>query len=457
MNILPAAVASLSAGLLLSAPAPGHAEPAGDARIGLLAETTYADNGDPALAALIGEALERNPGIREAELSSVAARHRIAQATALPDPTVSLTVHGQPPETRVGPQRGGIAVQQALPWFGKRADRGAVARTRADTRDALVEAQRAAVVRDVKVAYYELAYLDRAIAIADQEADLLRLYETLAEARYSQGTGLQQSVVKLQAEVTRILSRRDALLQARVAAEAELNALRDRPAHDPLPGIRLATRPTTRPPTRPLTDTDDERLRELGRAHRPEARVARLHMETERGNVRLARREPWPDIVLGAAWSPVGDRRDRAGRLVPPGDNGRDQFSVSVGVRIPLQRGRYAAGVREAAARLDAARAAFRRTVNDVDVAVRSAGARLTTIAERIRQHERALVPQAEQALRAAEAAYSAGTVDVLDLLDSEEMLLDARLALARLESDYMQALADMERAIGTAFPEASS
>ncbi len=449
MNNMPAAVASLSAGLLLSAPAPVHAEPAGDPRIGLLAETTYADNGDPTLAALVGEALERNPGIREAELSSVAARHRIAQATALPDPTVSLTVHGQPPETRVGPQRGGIAVQQALPWFGKRADRGAVARTRADARDALVEAQRAAVVRDVKVAYYELAYLDRAIAVADQEADLLRLYETLAEARYSQGTGLQQSVVKLQAEVTRILSRRDALLQERIAAEAELNALRDRPAHDPLPGIRLRTRPATH--------MDDERLRELGRAHRPEVRVARLHMETERGNVRLARREPWPDIVLGAAWSPVGDRRDRAGRLVPPGDNGRDQFSVSVGVRIPLQRGRYAAGVREAAARLDAARAAFRRTVNDVDVAVRSAGARLTTIAERIHQHERALVPQAEQALRAAEAAYSAGTVDVLDLLDSEEMLLDARLALARLESDYMQALADMERAIGTAFPEASS
>lgn len=449
MNILPAAAASLSTGLLLSAYAPLHAEPVGEPPDRLPASTMYADNGDPTLAALIGEALQRNPGIREAVLSSAAARYRVPQATALPDPTVSLTVHGQPPETRVGPQRGGIAVQQALPWFGKRADRGAVARTRADARDALVEAQRAVVVRDVKVAYYELAYLDRAIAVADQEADLLRLYETLAEARYSQGTGLQQSVVKLQAEVTRILSRRDALRQERVSAEAELNALRDRPAHDPLPRVRVLTRPET--------DIDDERLRELGRAHHPDVRVARLHMETERGNVRLARREPWPDIVLGAAWSPVGDRRDRAGRLTPPGDNGEDQFSFSVGVRIPLQRGRYTAGVKEAAARFDAARAAFRSTVNDVDVSVRAAGARLTTIAERIRQHERALVPQAEQALRSAEAAYSAGTVDVLDLLDSEEMLLDARLELARLESDYMQALADMERAIGTAFPEVAS
>ncbi|MYE83279.1 MAG: TolC family protein [Gammaproteobacteria bacterium] len=448
MHIMPAAVASLSAALLW-AYGPLHAEPLGAAPGTPLSGPTYADNGDPTLAALIGEALERNPGIREAELSTAAARQRIPQATALPDPTVSLTVHGQPPETRVGPQRGGIAVQQALPWFGKRADRGAVARTRADARAALVEAQRSAVVREVKLAYYELAYLDRAIAVADQEADLLRLYETLAEARYSQGTGVQQSVVRLQAEVTRTLSRRDALLQERVAAESGLNTLRDRPADAPLPAIRLRTRPET--------DFDEEHLRELGRAHRPEVRVARLRMETERGNVRLARREPWPDIVLGAAWNPVGDRRDRAGRLAPPGDNGEDQFSFSIGVSIPLQRGRYAAGIREATARLDAARAALHRTVNDVDAAVREAGARLMGIATRIRLHERALVPQAEQALRSAEAAYSAGTVDVLDLLDSEAMLLDARLELARLESDYMRALADMERAIGTAFPEVAS
>ncbi|MDE0350629.1 MAG: TolC family protein [Gammaproteobacteria bacterium] len=449
MHITPAAaVASLSAALLW-AYGPVHAEPLGGMPGTLPAGPAYADNADSVLAVLIEEALERNPAIREAELSSAAAWHRIPQATALPDPTVSLTVHGQPPETRVGPQRGGIAVQQALPWFGKRADRGAVARAQADVRDALVAARRAAVVREVKAAYYEMAYLDRAVAVAEQEADLLRLYETLAEARYAQGTGLQQSVVKLQAEGTRILSRRDALLQERVAAEAALNALRDRPAHVPLPAVRFRTRPET--------GIDEERLRELGRTHHPEVRAARLRMETERGNVRLARREPWPDIVVGAAWNPVGDRRDRAGRLAPPGDNGEDQFSLSIGVSIPLQRGRYAAGVREAAARLDAARAAFRRTVNGVDVAVRDAGARLTRIAARIRLHERALVPQAEQALRSAEAAYSAGTVDVLDLLDSEEMLLDARLALARLESDYMQALADMERAIGTAFPEVAS
>ena len=53
-----------------------------------------------------------------------------------------------------------------------------------------------------------------------------------------------------------------------------------------------------------------------------------------------------------------------------------------------------------------------------------------------------------------AEAAYSTGQLGVLDLLDSERVLLEVRLGLAQLNTDYFKALAEMERAVGTAFPE---
>ena len=409
----------------------------------------YTAYGDDTLAALIAEALERNPGIREALLDGQAARHRIPQVTALPDPTLSITWHGQPPETRVGPQQAGIAVSQRIPWFGKRADRGAVARKLAAAHDETVAMRRAEIVRQVKFAYYDLAYLDRAIGIATRDEDILRLYESLAQARYSHGVGLQQAVVKLQAEITRVLSRRNTFLQRRVEVEAGLNAMRDRPNHDPVPEARLASLP--------VAAVDEDRLHQLGRTRRPEIRAARLRVDSEEDNVRLARREHWPDVTLGAAWGFVDERRDRAGRLAPPRDNGEDAASFTVGINVPLYRGRYRAAVREAVARLEAARAAHRRTVNEVDAAVRSTGARLTMIGERIALFERALLPQAEQALRSTEEAYSAGTIGVLDLLDSEEVLLDVHLGLARLESDYMQALADMERAIGSAFPEERS
>ena len=53
----------------------------------------------------------------------------------------------------------------------------------------------------------------------------------------------------------------------------------------------------------------------------------------------------------------------------------------------------------------------------------------------------------------ATESAYETGQLGVLDLLDSERMLLNVRIVNSRYYSDLMNALANLERAIGTRFP----
>ena len=85
---------------------------------------------------------------------------------------------------------------------------------------------------------------------------------------------------------------------------------------------------------------------------------------------------------------------------------------------------------------------------------VRAVAFRIQTLQEQLDLFDNALTPQAEQALDTSENAYSTGAVGVLDLLDSERVLLEVRLGRARLEADYLQALADMERALGTVPPE---
>jgi outer membrane protein TolC len=49
--------------------------------------------------------------------------------------------------------------------------------------------------------------------------------------------------------------------------------------------------------------------------------------------------------------------------------------------------------------------------------------------------------------------AYETGQLGVLDLLDSERFLLELRLANVRFYSDYLGALAALERTVGTQFP----
>lgn len=406
----------------------------------------YATHGDPVLAGLIGEALEGNPRVRAAFLEIRAAESRTAQAATLPDPSLSFTQHVLGPQTRVGPQLSSVSVTQSLPWFGTLADRREIAAAAAGMASESYHERRAEVVRQVKLAYYDLAYLDEALRITGEEEQLLLHYEALARARYSQGFGLQQEVVKLQAEVTRVLNRRQELLRQRTDFEALLNVLADRPVDTPVPLVTIGERP--------VVFLDDGRLRETGLGERPEVGAARLRIERDRHGVSLARRRYRPDLTVGIAWGNVLGRRDGPGRADPPPDNGRDTYSLTLGASIPVFRGSYDAGVREASARLSAAEEAYRDAVSGVALAVRSTAFRITTIEGQLALFEHALLPQAEQALRATEEAYSGGVTGVLELLDSEEVLLDVRLGLARLRADYMKALAEMERAIGSAFPE---
>ena len=405
----------------------------------------YTSHGDPALGALITETLARNPRIQQVGARHVAARHGVRQATALPDPMLTFTRHVAPVETRLGPQINGVALRQDLPWFGKRTERGQVAEWEASATKHDIDAVTAETVRQVKHAYFELGYLDRAVDIADEESQLLRHYETLARARYSQGVGFQQAVVKLQAEITRVLTRRHEFRRQRVEAESVLNALRDRPVDLALPKVGLEARPPF--------EIQHDRLASLGREHRAEVRAAKARIQGAESAVRLSRRAHWPDVVVGASWGEIEGRRDAAGRAQPPVDNGQDVFSVSLGVNIPIYQSALKAGTAAAAARVRAAERAHREALRRVDQEVRTATSDLVAIDDQIGLLERALLPQAEQALSTTEEAYTAGTVGVLELLDSEEVLLDVRLGLARLQADYMQALADLERAIGTALP----
>ena len=78
---------------------------------------TYANNGDPQLEALVEEALDRNPRVRESLARYRAALQRIPQVSALPDPVLATTQYVRTPETRVGPQTTMLSVSQRLPWF----------------------------------------------------------------------------------------------------------------------------------------------------------------------------------------------------------------------------------------------------------------------------------------------------------------------------------------------------
>jgi cobalt-zinc-cadmium efflux system outer membrane protein len=405
----------------------------------------FSSNDDPELNNYMRLALDRNPGLSRALAQYRSVLQRLPQVGTLPDPMLTFTNYLRTPETRVGSQTNAITLSQQLPWFGTLGVREQVAAKEAARYRQQYEAAKDEAVRQVKAAYYSLAFIDLALAINDEERLLLDHYETLAEARYQQGIGLQQAALKLQAEITRVQSRLEALKSRRVDAEASLNSLMNRPAETPVPRINV-------PPV-PAVDIDDKQLYQVGRQNRPEVLASLLEIERDEKRIDLARKDYWPSFNLGGTFVNV------VGRTVAPGampidSNGMNVVSFNLGISLPVHRSKVDAEVAEASEAKIASTHGYQDMVNAVESSIREVGFRIGTLREQMRLFNTTLIPQAQQSLQSAEAAYSTGSLGVLDLLDSERVLLDVRLGLAQLGSDYMKSLADMERAIGSPFPE---
>ena len=398
----------------------------------------------PDLRAYVTAAVERNPAVLEAQARYQAARQQVPQVTAMPDPVVSFTQALRSVETRVGPQVNSVTLTQAFPWFGTLELRGRVAVLEATALHHRYEAARRDVVARVKEAYYDLGYVDAALGLARAEQSLLEHYETLASARYATGQGLQQAVIRLQAEISRVIDRRHVLERQRATFAAHLNTLLDRPAEEPVPAVRPLSRPTV--------EVDRGQLYRLGERHRHELQAAAARIEGGERSIELAKKHARPGFTASVGVTNVGRRGDAAGLPLPP-DNGRNAVTVSVGASLPLWSARYRAGVEQAN---DELRAHTRRRAaarNAMEMEVQEAVVRLETLDRQIDLLDTVLIPQTEEALRATETAYETGRLGVLELLDSERTLIDVRSLRARYLSDLLIALTALERAIGTRVP----
>ena len=401
---------------------------------------------DPRLEDLIREAIEGNPQSRVMLSEYRASIQKIPQVTALPDPMMTFTQFIRSPETRVGPQTQSLTVSQRFPWFGTLDLQGKVAVREASAKYEQYRAYERQIAERVKDAFYELSYVDRSSEIASEEQLVLEYYEQLAQTRYATGAGLQHEVIKVQTEITRVINRREILSEQRDAAVSRLNTLRGGRPEEPISPVE--------PVELPALMLDLQSLYAVGEANRPELRAALDEIEQNELGVELSRKSYWPDLTFSAGLINVDGREDRAGRALPPPDNGKNIYNFSVGINIPIRRDKYRAAELAAGERVVAGRDRYDVIANEMRFEIRTQANRIETLTRQLDLYERVLIPQADSALRSVETAYETGLTDALDLLDSERVLLDIRLAEARFESDYMKALSRLEFALGTRFPE---
>jgi len=395
---------------------------------------------DSKLRLLIDEVLERNPRLARMRAEASAVAERVPQVKALPDPTASLTWFLLPPQTRVGPQRAAVNLSQRLPWFGTlKLDEQAAVWEAAASR-ALVEAARISMLTDARVSYLELQFLDSERRLVGEDRGTLEHYAELALARYASGVGLDQAVIKIQAEITRTDARLFGIESRRASVVARLNAMRDLPQTTPL----VISEPSSL--HEPVLDADQLRIRAL--ESRPELAAAQARVEAAELRVERRKKSYSPNLVVGLNYGYVSGRSDEAGRLNPPQDNGQDILGLSGGVSVPLWRSKLEAGVEEGVLTRLAAEEGRREITAAIDGGLGDLIHRIPLLVDQVELYDDVLLVQARQSLLSAESAYAVGTADALDLLDAERVLHGVRIAAERVRTDLGVAYARLEGVI---------
>ncbi len=396
---------------------------------------------DPSCRALAHEVLERNPKLAALDAAARAADQAAPQVRALPDPVAGVTAYLLSPETRVGPQQAMVSLSQRFPWFGTLQLKEQSALFEAAAARARVETERLRLVTEARRLAYELAFTNASEGVVQTDRTILGHYEELARARYASGVGIEQGVVKIQAEITRDDARLLDIAARRASLEASINGLRDQPAGT---AVTVSTLPTY-PELSPTVGA----LRERTLATRPELAEADARIRAAQSEIELAQKATRPDVTIGLSYNLVGERSDSAGRLNPPEGNGRDILALFGGVSLPIHREKIEAGIEAATERRLAAEQARRATAADIEQSLADLATRIPLIWDRLQLFRNVLIVQARQSLASAEAGYAAGTLNALDLLDAERVLLDVRIATERARADYAVALAQLEGTVG--------
>lgn len=387
------------------------------------------------LSDVIKVALRDNPELLVANAQWLAAKEGPAQARSLENPVLGYGYFVRSIETKVGPQEHTIGLAQKFPFFGKLRLRGEVASREAERIRADYEAKKVEIVARAKATHYELYMAHKAIEITEENLEILRRFIRVATSKYAAGKVSQQDVLKAQVELSKLANELLILRQRKETAVATLNVLLNRSPEAPL-GVPAEF------VIAPVTWKAEELQREaLGQS--PVLRALQEDIEKGRARVALARRQYYPDFVAGVDYIVVGGGTTRSP------EDGKDAVIFKVGITLPIWQGKLKAGEREAEKALEASVGRHDAVRSKVLFQVSDSLVKVQTTAKIVELYTTTLLPQAEQALKAATIAYEADRADFLNLLESQRALLTLRLGYYRALVDFQQRLAELERAVG--------
>lgn len=378
--------------------------------------------------AFVREVLSRNPALQASHLRHDSLRRESTAEGLWPDPRAVVMVDRVPSMDMAEPSMVRYQLEQMVMWPGKLGLMREGSEWRAKEAGAAAAVRRLDLMLEAKQGWLMLSLNAERRRINRASYDLLTTIARTAGARYAGGTGGHHDLVRAEVERNSVEIEKVKLDGERRSIVAMLNALRNAPVDEsfadpePFGGV---------PDVLPQGE-----LMAMALSERPELKQMDAMKREMQTMADLARRERYPDVMVGAWYNQMFGMADSAGGMI--------------GVALPVvgvtRHGRrgdaFAVRANSIAKDAEAMRAMIRFQVAD---AVR----RLQTADRTLEFLQSVAMPKARENIEVSLSAFSTGIVDMVSVLDARRAVQVAQLSIAETRVEREMARADLERAVG--------
>jgi len=384
----------------------------------------------------LASAALNNAGLKAAFEQWKVALEQVPQVKTLPDPAFTYSYLIEEVETARGPKSNKFQLMQVFPWFGTIETRTDAAAAAAKAAKKRYEAAKLELFFEVKEAFFEYAYLARAVEIARENLELARHFEEVARTKYMASAAGHPDVILAQVELAKMEDALRSLEELRRPISIRLAAILNRRDLELLPWPEKQEFRAVM--------LDRQEVIEMLQSNNPELQAFDFELEGARSRIELAKKRFYPDVGVGLEWTTNAAMMDAELR-----DSQRDEVMLMFGLNLPVWRKSYSAG--HSQARADLSRTIHEKKETENSFIARAAQA-LYDFEDSDRKRKLygdVLIPKGQELLGASETAYKAGAIDFLSLIDAQQKLLEFQLHYERAATDNQQELARLEMLVG--------
>ena len=394
------------------------------------------------LELLVAFGYEWNPGLKSIREKIRAVLEQYPQAAYLENVLRQYNAFTKQLDTKVGPKQHKEMMAMKFPFPGTLALKGQII-----TEDVLIAQKEFEIalrdlVTEIRLAYYYL-FVVETTRINEENQKLLEQMIAIAQTKFRVGRGKYSNVIMAQVELSKLANAIITLEQQRETVIARLNTLLNVSADLPL-GVPVPVEENRVIPT--LGE-----LYPLAVEKRQEIQKQKLAISKMGLAVEMAKQMTYPDPTLGPSYfenRSMGDLKHT--EKMPMTFSTRRTLNPTTTAWF-AHRSSY---IHEMDVKIEAMEHQIEKLESNIRFVVKKHHFAMETANRSIRLYRQTLLPQARQALDAANTAYQAAQIDFLSFLDAQRTLLNLRIEEQRALRDYRQHLAQLEQAVGIILPK---